>query len=136
MVTHKIPATTAWSFLSPSFSPCKHAHPHYNHGCGLEAAHGGFGFSGEDFLPRFGQLECHQAAADEGGEGQEDGDDLGDADEGGEDEAGDDGGKLANAVEDAKRRPTAKLGRVKNTHAMVIMCNKRPECAGSKRLLA
>lgn len=94
----------------PSFSPCKHEHPRYNHGCGLEAAHGGFGFSGEDFLPRFGQLERHQATADEGGKGQEDGDDLGDADEGGEDEAGDDGGELADAVEDAKRRASAKLG--------------------------
>lgn len=111
MVARKIPATAAWSFLSPSFSSCQQAHPHYNHGCGLEAAHGGFGFSGEDFLSRFGQLKCHQAAADQGGEGQEDGDDLGDADEGGEDEAGDDGGELTDAVEDAKRCPSARLGR-------------------------
>lgn len=68
-----------------------------------------FGFSGEDFLPRFGQLERHQASADQRGKGQEDGDDLGDANKGGEDEAGDDGGKLADAIEDAERRASAKF---------------------------
>lgn len=76
-----------------------------------------FGFSGEDFLPRFGQLERHQASADQGGKGQEDGDDLGDADEGGEDEAGDDGGKLADAVEDAERRASAKVRREEESSA-------------------
>lgn len=79
-----------------------------------------FGFSGEDFLPRFGQLERHQASADQCGKGQEDGDDLGDADEGGEDEAGDDGGKLANAVEDAERRASAKFRREEESSAQVF----------------
>lgn len=73
----------------------------------MGAAKRGFGFSGEDFLPGFGQLQSHQASADEGREGQEDGDDLGDADEGCKDEAGDDGGELANGVQDAERRPPA-----------------------------
>lgn len=66
-----------------------------------------FGFSGEGFLPGFGQLESYQTSADKGGEGQEDGDDLGDADEGCEDEAGDDGRKLADPIQDAERCPSA-----------------------------
>lgn len=57
-----------------------------------------FGFSREDFLPGFGQLESYQTSANEGGEGQEDGDDLSDADEGCKDEAGNDGRKLTNPI--------------------------------------
>lgn len=70
-----------------------------------------FGFSGEDFLPSFRQLQSHQASTDEGGEGQEDGDDLGDADEGGKDEAGDDGRKFTDSVQDAERRPPVEAER-------------------------
>lgn len=70
-----------------------------------------FGFSREDFLPGLGQLESHQASADEGDEGQEDGDDLGDADEGCKDEAGDDGRKLANPIQDTERCPSAESKR-------------------------
>lgn len=64
-----------------------------------------FGFSGEDFLPSFRQLQSHQASTDEGGEGQEDWDDLSDADEDGKDEAGEDGCKFTDSIQDAKRRP-------------------------------
>lgn len=67
-----------------------------------------FGFSRQDLLPRFGQLESHEASADQGGEGQEDGDYLGDADEGCEDEAGNDGGKLTDSIQDAECCPPAK----------------------------
>lgn len=58
--------------------------------------------SGKDFLPGFGQLKCQQTSADEGREGQEDGDDLSDADEGREDEAGDDGRKFTDPVQDTE----------------------------------
>lgn len=58
--------------------------------------------SGKDFLPGFGQLKCQQTSADEGREGQEDGDDLSDADEGREDEAGDDGRKFTDPIQDTE----------------------------------
>ena len=67
-----------------------------------------FGFSRQDFLPGFGQLESHQTAADEGGEGQEDGDDLGHADEGCKDEAGNNGCKLTDSIQDTERCPPVK----------------------------
>lgn len=66
-----------------------------------------FGFSREDFLPGFGQLESQKTSADEGGEGQEDGDDLSDANEGSKDEAGNDSCKLTDSIQDTKRCPSA-----------------------------
>lgn len=66
-----------------------------------------FGSSGEDFLPSFRQLQGHQTSADEGGEGQEDGDDLCDADEGRKRKAGKDGRKFTDPVQDAERRTSA-----------------------------
>lgn len=74
-----------------------------------------FGFSGQDFLPGFRQLEGHQAPADEGGEGQQDGDDLSDANEGCEDEAGYNGCKLTDPVENAERRAPVETDAAKST---------------------
>lgn len=65
-----------------------------------------FAFSRQDFLPGFGQLESHQTSADEGDEGQQDGDNLSDANEGCKDEAGDDGCKLTDPIEDTERCPS------------------------------
>lgn len=102
-------ASTAWSFFPAfpisGFLPRK---PPPIAGtvlgaCGLQE----FGFSREDFLPGFRQLQRYQTSADESGEGQEDGDDLSDANKGCKDEAGDDGRKLADAIQDAKRCPSA-----------------------------
>lgn len=61
-----------------------------------------FFYSGKDFLPGFGQLKRQQTSADKGREGQEDGDDLSDADEGREDEAADDGRKFTDPVQDTE----------------------------------
>lgn len=82
-----------------------------------------FGFSREDFLPSFRQLQSHQTSADQGGEGQEDGDDLSDADEGCEDEAGDDGGELADPVQDAESRPSVR----KQRGRLEAQCGRRTE---------
>lgn len=71
--------------------------------------------SREDFLTGLRQLQRHQASADEGGEGQEDGDDLCDADEGRKDEAGHDGCKLTDPVQDAERRGSAEPKHNKNS---------------------
>lgn len=63
----------------------------------------------QDFLPRVGQLEGHQAAAHQGGEGQKDGDGFGDPHEAGEDGGAKDGGQLTERVQDTKRcRPATK----------------------------
>lgn len=70
-----------------------------------------FGCSGEDFLPGFGQLESYQTSADEGDEGQEDGDNLSDADECCKNGAGEYGSKLADPIQDAKRCPSAEQSR-------------------------
>lgn len=70
-----------------------------------------FGFSRQDFLPGFRQLESYQTSADEGGEGQEDGDDLSDADEGCKYEAGKDGSKLTDPIQDPERCPSAEAQR-------------------------
>lgn len=61
-----------------------------------------FFYSGKDFLPGFRQFKCQQTSADQGREGQEDGDDLSDANEGREDEAGDDGSKFTDPVQDTE----------------------------------
>lgn len=84
--------------------------PHNMFGYTVSGGPGGcrsLAFSWEYLLPGLRQLESQQTSADQGGEGQEDGDDLCDADEGCKDEAGDDGSELADAVQDAERRPSA-----------------------------
>lgn len=66
-----------------------------------------FGFSRENFLAGLRQFESQQTSADEGGEGQEDGDDLGDTDEGCKDKAGNDGRKLTDPIQDTESSPSA-----------------------------
>lgn len=71
----------------------------------LKVPHSGFHVTSlEDFVSRVGQSEGYQAATHQRSEGQQDGDNLGDAHEAGKDGAAEDGCQLAESVQHAKRR--------------------------------